>query len=58
MICLVCGEDHGALGTLYAGIEIQACPKLPEDTLYEDREFEHGPRGVLHLLAQKRDHGR
>jgi hypothetical protein len=53
--CPFCGEEHepgpvGEPGTLFAGIEIKTCPKLPAESMYEDREYESGPRGALHYV--------
>lgn len=53
--CIFCGEEHepgpvGLEGTLFSGIEFKACPNIPSDCIYEDREYETGPRGALHHL--------
>lgn len=53
--CKFCGEDHGPgpvgiEGGAFAGIEFKVCPKLPPDHIYEDREFDTGPRGALHKI--------
>jgi hypothetical protein len=45
----------GQPGSAFAGIEFKVCPKLPPDHIYEDREFESGPRGVLHKLDPEAD---
>jgi hypothetical protein len=54
--CVVCGEDHGPgpigfEGGAFAGIEFQACSRLPEDSIYVDQQYASGPRGALLLLA-------
>lgn len=53
--CPLCGEAHepgpeGIASGPFAGIRFQTCPEIPENCVYEDREYEKGPRGALHLL--------
>lgn len=53
--CPVCGEEHedepvGQPGTWLEGIALKLCPQIPEDCIYEDREYDSGPRGALHKL--------
>lgn len=56
--CPFCGAVHppgpvGIAGGPFAGIEFKVCPEIPDDCIYEDREFETGPRGALHRLRRE-----
>jgi hypothetical protein len=58
--CAVCGRLHepgtkGRMDGPFPGIEFKACPNIPEGHIYEDREFDSGPRGALHRLTNGRE---
>jgi hypothetical protein len=53
--CPFCGEDHGPQPVgepegPFCGLVFPVCPRIPPDHLYEDRQFEIGPRGLLHRI--------
>lgn len=55
--CRFCGEIHdlgpiGEPGSAFADIRILTCPKIPQDHIYEDVQFEQGPQGRLHRIEQ------
>lgn len=57
--CHFCNEEHepgpvGIEGGAFAGVQFKVCPAIPPDLIYEDREFETGPRGALHRLPSER----
>jgi hypothetical protein len=54
--CPFCGEIHergpvGEVGTAFEGIEFKVCPAIPEGFIYNDHEYERGPRGQLLRLG-------
>jgi hypothetical protein len=58
-ICFFCGGRHvpGPVGEPngpFAGIVFNVCPAIPEGYIYEDREYKHGPRGLLHRVYQEK----
>lgn len=58
--CPFCGDVHepgpiGVQGGAFAGVQFKVCPAVPPNCFYEDREFENGPRGALHLLGERRE---
>lgn len=52
--CPFCGGVHsvplGEPDSMFAGIPILTCSRIPPDHFYEDVEFSTGPRGRLHRL--------
>jgi hypothetical protein len=56
--CPFCGAGHdiasfGMPGGAFDGIKFVPCPKVPSGFVYEDREFDRGPRGALHRLVER-----
>lgn len=50
--CRFCGGLHepgpvGQPNSAFPGIEFKVCPKVPEGHIYNDHEYESGPRGQL-----------
>lgn len=58
-VCPVCGKVHdypdpiGLPGSWLDGIEIKVCREIPEDCIYEVREYPTGPSGALHLIRRE-----
>lgn len=55
--CPFCGETHpvsavGIAGGPFAGIEFRACPNIPEGFVYNDHEYESGPRGQMFRIER------
>lgn len=53
--CPLCECEHedgpvGEPGTVFEGIEIRVCPKVPEDTVYFHAEYAKGPKGAIFLF--------
>lgn len=56
-VCPFCGDTHedrgaiGAPGLWLDALPLRACPRIPENHIYVDQEYEHGPRGALYRIA-------
>jgi hypothetical protein len=56
--CPFCGETHevpiGEPESVFAGLPIASCPRIPEGMLYSDTQHETGPRGSLLVIPADR----